>query len=485
MILITQFWNFENPKRKEEIYECLLKNARNRYISKIYVFSENNSYIKFPHNKIVPLKADHRLTYFEFFKTVNQSFRNQICIVANADVYFDESIVKLNQFDFKNRIIALSSYDSETKHLEEYAIDSWILKSTNIPYSEYEIGKSHDDLRLIRNLRDNGIEILNPSKEVMSYHVDKTKNLKYIPTEALDYVIPSSLKDDVVIEEVEVKEEIKRVIHKSNKKPEYKPHIKSKDINREIKPVLVNRPVKNLKIAVILHLYYQDLWEEFSTMIKNLKGYDYDVYVTLTKGSATIGQTRWVKEKIENEHKNAKVFEIDNKGLDVGAFLVVLEHLSANNIDYDYILKMHSKKSVKTAGVEFGSNWRKQLYRPLIGDANKVNGILSKMENNNNIGMVGNTKWISDYEGLNKGNINDLKRILGIKTTNRKFIGGTMFWVKYPIIKNHFNLYAIRKIITMLEEGYFTDYEKGTYTHALERILGYMVSDSNKLISGV
>jgi hypothetical protein len=477
MILITQFWNFENPKRKEEIYECLLNNAKNRYINKIYVFSENNSYMKFHHNKIVPLKADHRLTYFEMFKTVNQSFRNQICIVANADVYFDESIVKANHIDYKNKIVALSSYDSVTKQLEDFSIDSWILKSTTIPYSEYRIGESHDDLRLISTLSENDIEIINPCKEIFSYHVDSNKKLKYIPNESLDYVEPSTLKEKPVKREkiVEVKEEPKVEV-RSNPKP--KPFVKKEPINSVV-------PVNNVKVAVHLHLYYQDLWDEFSSILKNLKSYDYDIYVTLTKGSATIGQTKWIKEKIQKDFKNAKVFEVDNKGLDVGAFLTILEYISSQNKHYDYLLKLHTKKSVKTAGIEFGANWRKQLYKPLIGDENTVNSILSKMQSNDKIGMVGNTTWVSDFEGLNKGKIEELKSMLGIKTNNKRFIGGTMFWVKYPIIKTYFNTYAIKKISYMLESGYFTDYETGTYTHALERIFGYMVSDSNKTIEGV
>lgn len=482
MILITQFWNFENPKRKEEIYECLLKNTRNRYISKIYVFSENGSYIKFQHNKIVPLKANHRLTYFEIFKTVNQSFKNQLCIVANADVYFDESIVKLNHVDYKNKIVALSSYDSNTKLLEDYSIDSWILKSTNLPYTEHEIGKSHDDLRLLRSLKEHGIDIINPSKEIFSYHVDNAKSLKYIPTEPLDYIEPSTLKDKPVSRKSKIEEivEIKKEVRTN---PKRNPFI-IKEKPKEPLPIVSTLSKPKVKIAAHLHLYYQDLWDEFSSILDNLKGYEHDIYVTLTKGSATIGQTKWIKERIEKEFKNATVIEVENKGLDIGAFMSILEHITAHNKDYDYFIKLHTKKSVKTAGIEFGANWRKQLYKPLIGNTNIVDTLLNKMHNNDSIGMIGNTAWISDFEGLNKPKIEELKKILTINTNNKRFIGGTMFWIKYPILRKYFNTHTITKIKGLLENGYFTDYETGTYTHALERVLGYIVSDSNKIIDG-
>lgn len=510
MILITQFWNFENPKRKEEIYDCLRKNSMNRYITKIYVFSENGSYMKFQHNKIVPLKAEHRLTYFEMFKTVNQNFSNQICIVANADVYFDESIVKLNHVDYKNKIVALSSYDSNTKLIEDYSIDSWILKSINLPYSEYEIGKSYDDLRLLSSLREYEVELINPSKEIFSYHVDSNKKLKYTTGEHFDYIEPSTLNakpiyrgDNIEIKTTEVIKEIEiietHIIEKVNTRnnPKRNPNIiknnkvvrptnhikRNPRINRrEIIPETIKTKTK---IAIHLHLYYQDLWDEFSSIFKNLDDYEHDIYITLTKGSATVGQTEWIKNKIHNEFANATVIEIENKGLDVGAFLSILEHITANNKSYDYMLKLHTKKSVKSAGVEFGVNWRRQLYKPLIGDVNTVTRIINKMNNNDNIGMSGNTAWISDYQGLNKARIDELKRILNIKTNNKRFIGGTMFWIKYPILMKYFNSQTINKVHTLLETGYFTDYENGTYTHALERILGYIVSDSDKIIDGV
>lgn len=508
MILITQFWNFENPKRKEEIYDCLLKNSRNRYINKIYVFSENGSYIKFQHNKIVPLKADHRLTYFEMFKTVNQNFKNQLCIVANADVYFDESIVKLNQVDFNNKIIALSSYDSETKLPEVNSYDSWVMKSINLPYNEFELGKSNDDLRVVKNLMDNDIEILNPAKEVFSYHVDSKKKLKYndLP-DGLIYIEPSMLNNNIrqkttVIPEdkiIEIKEEpkvVKKVIEKKPiiNKPVSKSVILNKkkiiDTQKELERVnnvkkILKRTKSNIKIAVHLHLYYQDLWDEFSAMFKNLNSYDYDIYVTLTNGSSTIGQTNWIKSKIESEFENVTIIEVENKGLDIGAFLSVLKNITSSKKEYDYLLKLHTKKSVKTAGVEFGENWRKQLYKPLVGSDSTVKEIIQRMENNHIIGMIGNSSWISDFQGLNKNEIDELKNILNIKTTSKKFIGGTMFWVRYSILEKYFNEENLDKISMLLENGYFTDYENGTYTHALERILGYIVPDSNKIIEGV
>jgi len=396
------------------------------------------------------------------FKTVNQSFSNQICIVANADVYFDESIVKLNYVDYANRIIALSSYDNKTKLLEDKSFDSWVLKSINLPYSEYEIGKAHDELRLLSILRKNEIDVINPSKEIFSYHIDSFKSLKYLTSDNLEYIEPSTL-----IDKPTVRQSIKAV----------EPLLISPTEEYSITP--------KIRIAVHLHLYYHDLWDEFSSMFEYLKKYDYDIYITLSNGSATIGQTKWIKDKIKSDYPGAIIIDADNKGLDIGAFLVFIEHILKCNKSYNYVLKLHTKKSVNSAGADFGLNWRRQLYTPLVSTQKIVDSVIDKFSTNDKIGMIGNISWISDYEGSNRKNIDELKTILNIRTKHRRFIGGTMFWITFPIIKKYFNQSNISKIYNLLESNYFTDYDSGTYTHAMERILGYIVYDSNKIITGI
>ena len=237
---------------------------------------------------------------------------------------------------------------------------------------------------------------------------------------------------------------------------------------------------KRCKIAVILHLYYQDLWSEYETKLSSID-VPYDLYVTLTEESSTLGQTLWIKNKLELS--GYKVFIVPNKGLDIGPFLLVLNHIFNSDTDYDYVFKLHTKKSIITAGYDFGRDWRNNLIIPLIGSPKIFHKNIRKLDNEE-IGMLGSSKWLSQHKNGNDEWIKYYKKILNI-SAGSTFIGGTMFLVRWEILKNHFNKFNVIKIYDELENGYFHDNDSSTKTHALERIFGYMVESNNKKIIGV
>ena len=60
---------------------------------------------------------------------------------------------------------------------------------------------------------------------------------------------------------------------------------------------------------------------------------------------------------------------------------------------------------------------------------------------------------------------------------NNNFIGGTMFWVRYEIIKKYFTPEIISKILELSPNGY---HDTPTPMHAIERIFGYIVTKEGK-----
>lgn len=235
------------------------------------------------------------------------------------------------------------------------------------------------------------------------------------------------------------------------------------------------REVVLKRVSIILHLYYQDLWFYFKEKLEKLN-YKFDLYVTLSQNSATIGQTEWLKEKIKSF--GGKVFIVPNKGLDIGPFLFVLNYIFKKGIIYDYTIKLHSKKSLHNS---IGDSWRDDLVNSLIGNQKVFNSNINKIENGN-IGMVGSEKWIwEDPDNYDNKYIDYFKDKLLIKSNINKFIGGTMFMVNFNILKKYFIKNSI-SIYEELEEGYFQDNESPKKTHALERIFGIIVYDSGKSI---
>jgi len=98
----------------------------------------------------------------------------------------------------------------------------------------------------------------------------------------------------------------------------------------------------NTKISIIIHLFNDDMFDEMLSYIKQVKEIFINVTVILT-----------VKENINNDKKNyileklpkCIILKVENKGVDVYPFIISIKYLRENNINTDFILKLHTKES--------------------------------------------------------------------------------------------------------------------------------------------
>lgn len=223
-------------------------------------------------------------------------------------------------------------------------------------------------------------------------------------------------------------------------------------------------------IAVIISLYYRDLWNEFSNYLRNLPP-DFDLFIAVIKQFNS--EDREFEEIIKSDYPQANVFFVPNKGTDNGPFLYCLDYIFKNHKKYDYVLKMHTKRNHR---------WRRDLLNPLVGTKEIVQECLSALSNPK-IGMVGSRENITDNCGSNVDFILEYRKRFDIKKGSA-FVGGTMFWIKFEILNKYLHEVNIPTLISELEDGYVTDAESPTKTHALERIWGQMVIDSGYKIFG-
>jgi lipopolysaccharide biosynthesis protein len=328
------------------------------------------------------------------------------------------------------------------------------------------------ELVLSSDLITQGINIINPSMEIKSFHMDLYKKLKtHTKKEVLYYILPHYIIDKPVVfnnakelnAPVSEATNIATVAVKAD--PSYSIAVKS----------------TSKKIALVIHLYYHDLWDEMKTYINNLSTYNFDLYITLDKTSSTIGQNMWMKKVILKSYPTANILDIDNKGMDIGAFLQVLKYIKHNNLSYDYVCKIHTKKSIKSSGSThgkvFGIHWRKKLIEPLLGSVENVERCLAKLSDERTALVTMNTN-VSTFMSTNTEHVNYIKNMLNIRS-GQLFVAGTMFWMKYNVLDKYFyNEDIIDSTYNILENGYTLDQEKGTYTHAMERIFGYMITDA-------
>ena len=251
-----------------------------------------------------------------------------------------------------------------------------------------------------------------------------------------------------------------------------------KNYNSNIPKLEKNIIFESIKIAVVVHIYYQELWPEIKLNLSKITS-NYDLYVTLSSDHIDS-----ISDDILDFKSNTTILFVPNKGADVGPFFTVLNFCMSLNKKYDWVLKIHGKKSLLT-GHSHGETWRKLNYSTLIpSNFNKIFNELTVPS----VGMVGLSKYLMSMSSrdlvlknnYNKENMEYFINRLKLKDSQLLFFAGTMFWIKYSILENTFKNNKIT--IDDFEEGHSKD---GTKAHAMERIFANIVRHSNYKLLGI
>ncbi len=206
MILITQYYVSPNSSRQIEINKCLYENAKNNHIDEIHLLNEMEYDLSFiPHEfqdkiKQITIKDDtiskKRLTYKYAFQYINTNLKNKICILSNADIYFDDSLKYFDGYNIDNVFITLGKYNDGVLHNKAHrSHDSWIFKSpVNINFTHHKtmsMGTHRCDHIIAFIAQENGYKLTNPSLTIKSHHEHKSahRNYNYLYEPSEKYVI--------------------------------------------------------------------------------------------------------------------------------------------------------------------------------------------------------------------------------------------------------------------------------------------------------
>lgn len=212
------------------------------------------------------------------------------------------------------------------------------------------------------------------------------------------------------------------------------------------------------EIAVILHLYYLDMWDEISYYLLNLSE-EFDLFISLNSNYSVD-----CIYSIMNKFPKAHFFCFGNRGRDIFPFVKIYEKIK--NTGYKFVCKLHTKKS---SHLYWGDMWRRHSLECLLGSTEKINEILELLSKNN-VGIVvpwGNRLYYKDWKS---GNESTIKEILSKKRMNYfedfYFPSGSMFWFKPDVFEG----------LVELIKGEEFEPEKGqvdgTLAHAIERMFG-------------
>ncbi len=230
-------------------------------------------------------------------------------------------------------------------------------------------------------------------------------------------------------------------------------------------------------ILVIVHMYYEDIWEYAFNYLKNVPEY-IDILVT----TDTCEKKEFFEENIGNNlENNVQVIKIEPRGRDMAALLSGVRDIIKN---YDYFCFMHDKKSQGKEYVTVGATFRDVLWENNLASPNYINEIIKEFDENPSLGLMVPPKiyhgtyfndYITDFWSVNFKEATEVLDQMGIVTKISKSFPplaiGNCFWARYDALEPLFALH-----------WEYTDFPKepmpgnGTVSHALERIYGYVAA---------
>ena len=237
-----------------------------------------------------------------------------------------------------------------------------------------------------------------------------------------------------------------------------------------------NREIVQKKsgIAVIVHLYCIELWEELKLSILSIS-HEYELYISIPENEEID-----ISKEILQEFPSAKIYKLENKGRDILPFLQIFKEIEP--LGYKLILKLHSKKSSHLKGykgiAEYGEKWREGALVSLLGGKKRVNDIFDLFDLTPELGLFSPADQLCTFKStdINYQIVNQLLPGIDQETfdsENYSYAAGSMFW---------FRPEALKKILQLnLTEENFEDelgQLDGTLAHAVERLFGVICKGS-------
>ncbi len=226
------------------------------------------------------------------------------------------------------------------------------------------------------------------------------------------------------------------------------------------------------RIAVHLHLFYTDLSKEFIEYLNNIP-YKFDLFLSVQE-KEDISKIKKDFEQIKKVNK-VIVKKAKNIGRDFSPMFILFKK---EILEYDYLLHMHTKKSIRTGKEQDG--WRNHMLDGVLGCSDIIKKMFYQFETNDQIGLIyPETYFDMPYWAhtwlKNKANCDAIAQRLNISLSDEyiDYSVGSFFWVKVKSIKNFLNFnYTIDDFGK--EEGK----ADGTLAHAIERMIPQAVKAS-------
>lgn len=237
--------------------------------------------------------------------------------------------------------------------------------------------------------------------------------------------------------------------------------------------------VPDKKIALVMHIYYPELFEYCRNYAASMPEYA-DIYITTSRTdymdtiAELFGQIRCNK---------LEIIEVDGRGRDLSGLLVGARD---RLMDYEYVCFIHDKMSLRDTLPGAGESFCNTLFESMLCSPQYVENIIGLFEGDKWLGVLTPPmSYVGPYmrhyckAWAMKQNVENVKELtttldLACKISKHEapITIGSAFWCRTNALKKLFEY-----------EWHYTDFPEtvgadGTISHALERIFGYVAQDA-------
>jgi len=242
--------------------------------------------------------------------------------------------------------------------------------------------------------------------------------------------------------------------------------------------------IEKSSIAVLYHIFYEDTFDKVCRELEPLLVFETTFLFNIcieTPGKKSI------TEVLRNKFPGCFIIYTSNKGKDIGAKLALLKLFLELEIEAEYLLFLHDKKSLQALK---SNTWKKDLLKIISPES--IQKIFKIFEESSACGLIATNEYIineplegSNFSGINGNILTNLLINYGIKPASFEFVAGTMFWAKAKPVKYFFKQHNPLEIRKNLEDGNILDNFSGTITHSWERVLSWIITDQGYSIKGI
>jgi hypothetical protein len=171
MILLCQDFQSNDPVRQAELDFVKESNQKSNLFDEI-------EYVK----------SEKRMTYQDCIKLSKLKYKDEICVIANNDIIFDETLNLTNEIQFDNNVLlALTRWEGKSSPSMEGTVidncffshsqDVWIFVPKFITDFEcdFMLGIPKCENRFVYEAISNGVNVFNPALDIRTFHHHESK----------------------------------------------------------------------------------------------------------------------------------------------------------------------------------------------------------------------------------------------------------------------------------------------------------------------